>query len=127
MIPAWLKRRQTGDTSRAATLRLCPTCKRPVLTGLDADHLALKATCDPTPLTALGEAVALITGRRTYTLTPGKDRKELDYRDEWRIANPTKNPILASHQCRPTVNLAAFSTPTQAHNEKTTRDDQCPY
>lgn len=125
MIPTWLKRRHIGDTSRAVTIRLCPTCRAPVLVGLDADHLALKATCDPTPLSALGEAVALVTGRTTYTLTPGKDRKELDYRDEWRIANPTRNPILAAHQCHG-ISLAPFAAPP-AQKKADDANDQIPY
>lgn len=108
MIPAWLQRTLAGRHHRAAALRLCTKCKAPVIVGLDADHCALTAECDPIPLTPLGEAIALITGRRTYTLTPGPDRKELDYRDEWRIQTPTKNPILAQHKCG-AVNLAPFA------------------
>lgn len=125
MIPAWLQRRQAGDTTRAATIRLCPSCRAPVLVGYDADHLALKAVCDPTPLTPLGEAVALITGRTTYALTPGRDRKELDYRDEWRIGHPTRNPILAAHQCDG-IDLRPFAQPPEP-KKKADANEQCPY
>jgi hypothetical protein len=111
MIPAWLKRaRDDGTAHRAVTLRLCPRCRAPVLTGLDAEWCAISTQCDPTPLTPLGEAVALLSGRQTYTLTPGRNRKELDYRDEWRIAKPTKNPVLAEHKCG-ALNLSAFAAP----------------
>ena len=46
----------------------CRTCRAPVLTGLDAETCAFDARVDPTPLTALGEALALLAGLRTYDL-----------------------------------------------------------
>lgn len=54
---------------RGVRARWCPGCRTPILTGLDADQCALLAKADPTPLTALGEAMALLDGRATYTLT----------------------------------------------------------
>lgn len=46
----------------------CRACKRPTLSGLDADECALSAKVDATPVTAVGEAMALLAGRATYTL-----------------------------------------------------------
>lgn len=126
MIPAWLRHRLAGQAHRAAALRLCQRCHRPVLVGLDADNCALTATCDPIALTPLGEAVALLTGRATYALTPGQDRKELDYRDEWRIANPTKNPVLAAHHCNG-IDLTPFAQPAPAPKQKEAANAKCPY
>lgn len=46
----------------------CRGCKTPILTGLDSDECALQARVDATPLTAIGEALALLAGRQTFTL-----------------------------------------------------------
>lgn len=78
-------------------------CGAPVLTGLDADRAALQVTVDPAPLTAIGEAAALILGRQTYELHTAGDRQELDYRDRHRItarpANLEKSHVVQAHEC----------------------------
>lgn len=68
--------------------RRCRSCNRYVLVGLDSDHCAVNATVDPKPLTSLGEALALLTGRNTYDLqaipTQPQERT-LERRSWWHI------------------------------------------
>lgn len=98
MIPTWLAHR-IGDTHRAAGLRTCPRCGAPILTGLDNDTAALTARADPTPLTPLGETLALLAGRPTYNLTTTSGRKELHRRDEWHIKGERRYPVIPAHKC----------------------------
>jgi hypothetical protein len=71
------------------------------LAGLDADVMALQAFCDPTPLDARGEALALLAGRRTYTLTL-RPKPKLSRRDAETIAGDpagTGSTVLPQHHC----------------------------
>jgi hypothetical protein len=97
-MPEWLKRRLegaglmdpgTGATRRARAAR-CPTCRRPVMRGIDRDWGGLSIDCDPTPLSPEGEAIAIYVGRRTYELRWLGDRYEIDRRDASGIRG---NPI----------------------------------
>lgn len=109
MIPDWLAKylEDTGKLGpdrigRAAKLRRCKTCGRYILTGLDNDMCASVANADPTPVSPLGEALALIGGRRTYTLRQTTDRLELQIRDRWQIAGSpagTRHDVLPEHTC----------------------------
>jgi hypothetical protein len=83
---------ETGLTRRAH-LRPCngrapdgTRCRELVLAGLDADRTALEAFTDPAPLSALGEALAVVEGRRTYSLRREGGGWVLDGRDHHRIA-----------------------------------------
>lgn len=112
-LPKWLlahleeQGHLVGGVGRRATIRPCADCRQATVTGLDADRCAHRATCDPNPLTARGEAIALIAGRRTYALRRLFGRLELDHRDHWQIrANPAGHPdnrydVLAEHRCGP--------------------------
>lgn len=75
-------------TARATTHH----CGQIVLEGISG---GLTTTVDPTPLTALGELAALLTGRWTYDLAPSR---ELHHRDRWRIQR-RQPPVLAAHRC----------------------------
>ena len=55
-------------TGRGTHATRCATCRQPILTGLDADRLAIQANIDWTPLDETGELQALLAGRRTYRL-----------------------------------------------------------
>jgi hypothetical protein len=101
----WLKDRQ-ADWARAANLRTCPHCRTTVLAGLDADSAALPIRCDPTPLTLMGEAVALLQGRTTYDLLAVKTGRELYERTAYSIKKPRRYQVFATHKCD--NSLAAF-------------------
>jgi len=98
VIPTWLEA-TVGDIWRSARLRTCPRCGAPVLAGLDAPVAALPVRADPTPLTVLGEAFALLDGRPTFDLSDAAGRKELTYRAPEQIGGPRKYPVLAAHRC----------------------------
>lgn len=93
---------ETGLTRRARP-RPCPHCSTWVITGLDADTLALEAACDPQPLNTLGEAMALVAGRRTLNLTRTRGRLELEQRwadhVESQPAGTGRADVLAEHVC----------------------------
>jgi len=109
-IPAWLGRR-IGDNHRAASLRLCPSCKAPTLVGLDADTTAFTARADVLPIDELGETIALLSGRPTYDLVTNGGRKELARREEWNIGGDRRYPVLAAHKCG--VALDAHAAPVK--------------
>jgi hypothetical protein len=100
MIPVTVADATTHNgISRRAKDRTC-VCGAAILVGLDADRCAGEAHADVTPLTALGEALALIAGRATY-LRRGVFRVELDHRSSWHIAGASADQVdvLAEHRC----------------------------
>lgn len=126
MIPRWLQRKRADEGQRAATLRLCPRCKAPVITGLDADRAAINATCDPTPITPLGEAYALVQGRSTYCFADDNGRKILWHRYHWNIKAARRWPVLATHKCHSP--MTPFAAPlTETTTRKATADDTPPF
>jgi hypothetical protein len=113
-IPAWLRRHlhDTGvmvdGVTRSARIRTCRRCHQTVIKGLTEEPCSILATCDPTPLSNLGEALALTTGRHTYDLAYRAGRLELDDRDCDHIeGSPPETPnswrrradVLAEHRC----------------------------
>ena len=110
-MPAWLVRRLDAagyidaamGASRKARALTCPTCRQPLLRGLDADMCARTVDADPYPLAPESEALALLMGIRTFELRWYGDHYELDARDRWRIAGrPATLPdveVLAGHRC----------------------------
>jgi hypothetical protein len=87
---------------RSARLHHCNRCGRYILTGLDNDLCALVAHADPIPLSPLGEALALIGGRSTYTLHQMTGRLELQARHRWQIEGSpagTRYDVLPAHSC----------------------------
>lgn len=105
-MPAWLLKqledqgRIVNGITRAARIRTCPTCRHTTITGLDADLAALPAIVDPSPLTSLSEAFAIMAGRITYALVVGRGgRLELDHRTSFHIAGKRQVDVLATHVC----------------------------
>ncbi len=111
-IPKWLQIHleakglwDQDGVSRAARARRCKGCRRYVLVGLDGDRCALPVAVDPEPLSALGEAAALLTGRTTYRLAFLSSRLELDARDRYQIRGDAagrtgpQHDVLAAHAC----------------------------
>lgn len=103
--------------SRRARARHCPRCGLIVLTGYDDDLCARLVTVDPTPLSALGEALAHVAGRYTRTLTHRGGRLELDKRDANQIASKpagitgNRFDVLAEHRCGD-LTLRQLTAPT---------------
>lgn len=109
-IPAWILHERRGEAFRSACLQRCTKCQAPVLYGLDADICALSVKADPTPITPLGEAIALLDGRRTFTLTDIAGRIEITTRDHWAIGGESKHPVIPEHKCN--SKLDAHMQPT---------------
>src|SRR5437879_6066733 len=109
MIPHWLAKHLESigamgpdRIGRNARLHHCRDCGRYVLTGLDNDLCAGVAHADPSPLSPLGEALALIGGRRTYALHQSPGRLELQLRDQWQIEGRPAGAVLdvlPEHTC----------------------------
>lgn len=96
---------ETGATRRAR-LRSCPRgCGAWVVFGLDGIVAAREARVDPTPLSALGEALALLEGRYTEALYREGGGYALDPRQPIQIksrpagATPRED-VLREHRCR---------------------------
>lgn len=104
---------ETGLTRRAR-LRPCPghiktpvdrrRCPALVLAGLDDDKCALEARADPTPLSPLGEALAVVEGRITYTLRREGPGWVLDSRDHHAIdhapaGSRPRHDVVRQHRC----------------------------
>lgn len=104
--------------TRRVTARACQRCGGALLVGLDDDVCALEATVDPQPLSALGEALALLEGRGTWHLRRERDRFVLDPRDQTNIrAHPAgsraREDVLREHRCHTTAPGPSLIAPTQ--------------
>lgn len=87
---------------RKAHMITCPNCKKPVMRGLLAMPTPWPVDADPAALTPQGEALALLTGRKTYNLRWAYNHYELDRRGNWHLHNPNPNPhcdIVCDHNC----------------------------
>lgn len=96
-----------GAMARPARASMCPSCGAHRIHGLDADWAALPAKVDPRPLTALGEALAIVSGLRTYDLGRYGSGYQLDYRDQGHVqsrpAGSGRSDVLAEHRCHLTL------------------------
>lgn len=106
MIPTWLRRQletagrwNTDGVGRALSGGRCRSCKQPVVRGLDDDVAALAVTCDPRPVDELGEALALMQGRRTFAVASRGGRLLVDPREPLAIAARRPADVLAEHRC----------------------------
>ena len=88
---------------RAAKAEFCGRCGRSVMVGLNARFGGFEIEADPQPLTAVGEAVALMAGRATVSLAWVGDHYEIDSRDHFRIrgspAGTNRLDVLVVHDC----------------------------
>lgn len=93
-----------NGTGRRAQARRCPHCRHNVIVGDDDERCALTATCDPQPLTPLGEALARVDGLATYNLAAIRGGYQLWYRGPEHIegkpagTNPRED-VLRQHRC----------------------------
>jgi hypothetical protein len=110
----------------------CPKCRRVVMTGPNADT-GLDLTADPQPLTALGEALALMAGRATVELRWRYDHYEIAGRDHFRIrgspAGTNGLDVLIVHECDREYGGTAINTVSRTRKPSTTTilPDEPPY
>jgi len=107
---------ESGAT-RKVRPRRCNLCNAVILLALDGDICALEARVDPTPLTELGEALALLEGGRTYNLRREGPRFVLDPRDSHQITwapatSRTRMDVLRAHRCHADPPAGALVAPT---------------
>jgi hypothetical protein len=107
---------ETG-ISRRARIRTCRTCSTHTLVGLDNDRCAFEATVDPTPLSPLGEALAIVEGRRTLALHHEAGRYVLDPRAADHIADHPagsrrREDVLREHRCDTAPPVDALTAPS---------------
>ena len=80
--------------SRVASQGVCHKCGAHIRSGLDADALAFVARVDDDPVTRQGELLAILNGRRTYSLEGGRlHRRELHH-----LQAPARAPYV-EHRC----------------------------
>lgn len=92
-----------ADQTRHIHARWCRSCKAPVLRGLHDLRCAFDIEVDPGPLSALGEALALLAGRRTFSCEVYSGLRFTGCRDASRItsrpAGTRRLDVYASHLC----------------------------
>lgn len=93
---------ENGVTRRVRAVT-CRRCHAPILTGLSADVAAHTAEVDPAPISPLGEALAVLAGRRTYTLRHLGGKWVVTPRSSFAIAGTPagtgRHDTLAAHRC----------------------------
>jgi len=124
-MPEWLERRK-AEYARAAQLRVCKKCGAPVLAGLDADIAALKVQIDPTPVDAVGEALAVLAGRGTYELHRSRHGHQIHARYPWNITAPRKRPVYPGHRCGQNLDAHTDHTWAQAAPQRPQADQNTP-
>ena len=106
--------------------RLCRRCSSPVIIGLD-DH-GLDVELDATPLNLMGEAFAVIGGRRTWLYTVGNRRtpRELWKRTPHHIGkDPGSGTLHAEHICG--VSIPAAWTQSLPQPSEPGTDTEVPF
>ncbi|MGO4984792.1 hypothetical protein [Collinsella sp. Sow4_E3] len=96
-VAQWL-----ADQTRHIQAERCRRCRADVLRGLDDMWAAGPIEVDPTPLSALGEALALLAGRRTIACEHWHGLR-FTRRGRWQItsrpAGTFRGDVYASHLC----------------------------
>ena len=111
------------EARNSATFARCPKCRARILIGLDDEIAALPIRVDVDPVDRVGEARALLAGRRTAQLHH-RPRPVLRYRDHWQIAGRPADTVvvLAEHVCgQPLGHPIPTPTPTKES------PDACPF
>lgn len=88
--------------SRTARPRYCAGCRELVWRGVDAEASGMVVACDPSPLDRLGEILAVLERRATFSLSY-RGRWELNDRmtADIQAGNPRNADILVEHSCHP--------------------------
>lgn len=109
-------RRELGRRVRSTN---CPRCRTGVLAGYDADVCGLLWMVDLWPLSPLGEATALLAGRKTFRLLPRAERYELEPRYAGQIRElpaavidlGTFVDVRVEHRCHRPITAIAIPPP----------------
>jgi hypothetical protein len=115
-LPKWLRESLgTPVRGRGAAAAKCIVCKADVIAGFDEDLCARAVVVDPHPLSELGEALALIEGRRSYRLAVRGEGMALWVRNQWQIAGEGASDtvwVFTDHKCHtvpfPGVKVSAW-------------------
>ena len=102
-MPTWLADQLIADgvmdtarVTKTAKPRTCHQCGTSILAAID-DIVAHRINLDPAPINALGEAIAILTGRTTYGIFYGEPTQRDSAEITYRPANV--RPIYAAHHC----------------------------
>lgn len=102
-MPTWLVDKLIADgvmdkarVTRTAKPRTCPHCHRATLTALD-EITTQRVDLDPDPINAVGEAIAILTGRATYGIFYGELAERSSQEITYRPADV--RPIYVTHRC----------------------------
>lgn len=114
--------------TRGAKEYRCPKCYQICFRGLDDDKCAGVAVVDTRAVGPMGELVALLAGRATYSLRRAGGRLELDYRDDFRIrGEPAGSPnldVLVQHVCG---SVPSQLIPSALKSPDYSTHDECPF
>lgn len=142
MLATWLEAQLIAQghldfkgVGRRTRPRQCASCHADVLVGYDGDVLAFEVTADPVPLSAIGEVLALVEGRRTVAFNQegGKYVFNIRYVDHirGRIAGASRmEDVLRTHRCGtppPAGALAAASAHPSANRDPLPADAPAPF
>lgn len=138
-LPDWMARRliaqglmdeATGATRRARAVA-CERCGLAVWRGIDEEWGGMAVDCDPLPLSRIGEAQAVMYGRRTYELSESGGRLELWRRDRWRIksrpAGTKRMDVVVGHDCGNTQQFDTDETNRPIRAKKSDLPDEPPF
>ncbi len=128
-----MRKRNPDGIARAARAQACSRCGACTFRGLDADAGAFAVRVDAYPLDAAGELLALVAGRRTYTLRwiPGRARYEIDRRESLDIEShppgeDVNADVVAVHQCN-AAPLPRARTTIQRARKRVMLTDEPPF
>lgn len=117
-----------SGAGRGLQARWC-RCGAPVLAGLDGDVCAFPAVVDIGPLSAIGEAVARIQGRRTFEIRKRgafqlmrRNRHAIRDRPPGRRAWCGPIDVVAEHVCHSFPLPSTPSAFTETENERADND-----
>lgn len=123
-VAQWL-----ADQTRHIQAERCPDCRADILRGLNDTVAASSIDVDPTPLSALGEALAILAGRSTVACESwGGSGARFTRRGHHQItsrpAGTFRGDVYATHLCGSTP---LPSIPSTFAKPAARTDDTCPF
>lgn len=126
-MPTWILQRLGESGPRGAKPSRCPSCRRPTLTGLDADRCAMTVTVDASEVDEFGEALALLRWSTSFDLTLIGGQWELCHRNQHHIKRGRKYPVFVRHECGFVYPRAEHTHPLFITREVKPLPDQPPF